>query len=60
MADQRFTDAEFAFLRHARFGELPARVTPDEAVELVETEPCRDRPESAWGEALSQALLAGG
>jgi hypothetical protein len=35
---QRFTDEEMAFLRHVRFGELPARVAPTELVETVETE----------------------
>ncbi|MEO3778018.1 hypothetical protein ABGB16_14460 [Micromonospora sp. B11E3] len=60
MADQPFTDAEFAFLRHVRFGELPARVRPDETVELVETEPRRGRPEPAGGEEQALALHAGG
>jgi hypothetical protein len=39
---EEFTDDELAFLRHARFGELPARVRPDELVQLVETDPQRD------------------
>ncbi len=43
----RFTDDEAACLRHVRFGELPARVRPDEQVLLVETEPRRDLPEPA-------------
>jgi hypothetical protein len=34
-----FTDEEWAFLRYARFGELPGRVLPEERVELVETDP---------------------
>jgi hypothetical protein len=34
-----FTDDELAFLRHARFGELPERVKPEEYVEVVETDP---------------------
>jgi hypothetical protein len=34
-----FSDDEWAFLRYARFGELPHRVLPEERVELVETEP---------------------
>ncbi len=34
-----FTDEEWAFLRYARFGELPHRVLPEERVESVETEP---------------------
>ena len=40
-----FTDAENAFLRHVRFGELPARVAPDDLVASVETEGRRDLPE---------------
>lgn len=43
----QFTDEEAAFLRHVRFGELPARVRPAEWVELVETDPRRDIPEPA-------------
>ncbi|GIH04651.1 hypothetical protein Rhe02_27180 [Rhizocola hellebori] len=39
---EEFTDDELAFLRHARFGELPERVRPDELVQLVETDPARD------------------
>lgn len=64
MSDERthreqFTDEEFAFLRHARFGELPAPVRPEEMVELSETEPPGSPPMStemeqewrrlAWG-----------
>ena len=41
-----FTDEEAAFLRHARFGELPARVRPDDLVELQETDPRPDRPDN--------------
>jgi hypothetical protein len=43
MAGEAFTDAEFAFLRHARFGELPARVRPQDRVELEETGPEQQR-----------------
>jgi hypothetical protein len=46
---ESFTDEEYAFLRHVRFGELPPRVGPDERVEFTETEPRRDRPEPAGG-----------
>jgi len=35
---ERFTDEELAFLRHARFGELPERIRPEEFVELTETD----------------------
>ena len=33
-----FTDEELAFLRFARFGELPERVLPSEWVALQETD----------------------
>ncbi|SCL32441.1 hypothetical protein GA0070624_4477 [Micromonospora rhizosphaerae] len=46
---ESFTDEEYAFLRHVRFGELPPPVRPEERVALTETEPRRDRPESAGG-----------
>lgn len=39
---EHFTDEELAFLRHARFGEPPPRVKPEDYVELVETDPERD------------------
>jgi hypothetical protein len=41
-----FSDEEAAFLRLARFGELPPRVRPDERVELRETEPRSDWPDN--------------
>ena len=37
--DGMFTDEEFAFLRYARFGELPERVLPSEWVASQETDP---------------------
>ncbi len=53
---ERFTDEEAEFLRHVRFGELPARVRPEDRVELVEAEAPTDAPKQAfdprdWGEA---------
>ncbi len=40
---EEFTDEELAFLRHARFGQLPARVPAEETVPLVESDqPQRD------------------
>lgn len=42
MADEAFTETELAFLRHVRFGEMPARVRPEERVEVAETEVPRD------------------
>ncbi len=40
-----FTDDEYAFLRHVRFGELPPAVRPEDRVPLTETEPRRDGPD---------------
>lgn len=37
--DTSFSDEELAFLRHARFGELPGRVLPEDYTEAAETEP---------------------
>ena len=59
MADQLFSDGDHAFLRDVEFGELPPRVRPEEYVELIETEPKRDRPEPAGSLAQSQATQAG-
>ncbi len=56
----RFTDPELAFLRHARFGELPGRVRPADTVELVETEPARDWPDVGPSREQSQAHWGGG
>ena len=53
---EHFTDEELAFLRYVRFGELPPRIRPSEWVELTETDPRRDRPESAGSEAEWAAL----
>ncbi|MGC4772555.1 hypothetical protein ACLQ25_26720 [Micromonospora sp. DT44] len=47
MVEQPFTDDEYAFLRHIRFGELPPPVRPEDQVALTETDPGRDRPENA-------------
>jgi hypothetical protein len=44
---ERFSDDEFAFLRHARFADLPRTVPPDERVELTETEARRNLPDPA-------------
>ncbi len=34
-----FTDEEWAYLRYVRFGQLPARVAPEDRMELQETDP---------------------
>jgi hypothetical protein len=34
-----FSDEDAAFLRHARFSELPSRVRPEDWVEETETDP---------------------
>ncbi|MFC0007669.1 hypothetical protein [Micromonospora siamensis] len=51
MSEQResFTDEEYAFLRHVRFGELPDRVAPEDRATASETEVRRDRPEPIGG-----------
>jgi hypothetical protein len=56
---ERFSDDELAFLRQARFGELPDRIRPEERVELTETDPRRDRPEPTGNED-EWALRLGG
>lgn len=52
MSDERpsrieFTDEEAAFLRHVRFGELPARIRPTDFVELTESDARQAVPEPA-------------
>ena len=39
MREEPLPDADFAYLRFVEFGELPARVRPEDYVELVETGP---------------------
>jgi hypothetical protein len=56
----RFTDPDLAFLRHARFGELPARVRPVDMVELVETDPRRDWPDTGPSREQNEAHWGGG
>ena len=58
---ESFTDEEYAFLRHVRFGELPPRVCPEDRVASTEaeTDPRRDRPEPAVGQH-ERDLRAGG
>jgi hypothetical protein len=55
-----YTDHELAFLRHARFGELPERVRPDELTESVETDAPRDLPEPVGDPRVWRDLHAGG
>lgn len=54
------SDAECARQRAERFGKLPTGVRPDDLVELVETVPRRDRPETALSEDQWAALHAPG
>jgi hypothetical protein len=42
---QPFTDEEAAFWRHVRWGQLPVRVSPEEWVELQETDEPPLRPD---------------
>jgi hypothetical protein len=58
--DISFTDPELAFLRHVRFGELPARVRPSDMVELVETDQRPDWPDAAPSRAQTEAQMGGG
>ena len=39
-----FTDEELAYLRHVRFGHLPARIQPEDLVETEETDPTHEEP----------------
>jgi hypothetical protein len=53
---ERLADEESALQRSGRFGQLPARVKPEEMVEQVESDSRTDVPEQAfdartWGEA---------
>ncbi|WP_051807868.1 hypothetical protein [Actinoplanes subtropicus] len=59
MGDQPLSDADFAYLRFVEFGELPARVRPEDYVEMVETEPKRDRPEPAGSLEQARATQLG-
>lgn len=56
---ESFTDEEYAFLRHVRFGELPPRVSPEERAESTETDTRPDRPDPSGGES-EWHLRAGG
>jgi hypothetical protein len=47
---KHFADEEWAFLRYARFGELPPRVPPTDLVEAVESDLRRDIPEPVEGQ----------
>lgn len=57
---ETFTDAELAFLRHARFGELPAPVRPEDRVELEETDPQRGWLDVGPTQEQQRALHHGG
>ena len=56
MTAERFTDDEMSFLRHARFGEMPSRVRPEERVEVAETEAPRAWPDLGLSPEQQQAL----
>jgi hypothetical protein len=48
------TDEDLAQLRHVRFGQLPARVRPEDLVETEDTESAHAEPEQPmvrreWG-----------
>ncbi|WP_214412229.1 hypothetical protein [Sphaerisporangium fuscum] len=56
---ERFTDEEYAFLRFARFGQLPPRVLPSEMVEEVKSDGPQHEivpdPPFRWGVYVGQA-----
>ncbi|MFE7869671.1 hypothetical protein ACFUYE_04895 [Micromonospora humida] len=56
---ESFTDEQYAFLRHARFGELPPSARPDERSASTETDPPRYQPDPTPGQ-YEQDLRAGG
>lgn len=41
---EQLTDEELAFRRHARFGELPRHVAPEELVETAQIDHAREEP----------------
>jgi hypothetical protein len=54
MSDDRSTDEDFALLRHAKFGELPDRVAPEDMVETADADPAHEEPQQPpvrreWG-----------
>jgi hypothetical protein len=53
-------EVDFEQVRAGRFGTLPERIRPADAVETVQTESAPGRPAAAPSEAQTQALLAGG
>ncbi|MEU7782586.1 hypothetical protein ACX27O_10225 [Micromonospora sp. SD19] len=59
MTEQPFTDDEYAFLRHVRFGQLPLAARPDQRVELTETESRSDRPD-VWDDPVHWDLRHAG
>jgi hypothetical protein len=50
---ESFSDEELCFLRHVRFGELPARVRPEDMVETQETDVRRDLPDGTTRESIA-------
>jgi hypothetical protein len=49
MTDEPAIEVDDAEFRATRFGKLPARVHPDDAVAMTETAPPRDRPDDGAG-----------
>ncbi|WP_436529842.1 hypothetical protein [Actinoplanes sp. HUAS TT8] len=60
MEDEPMTAEEAELSRVARFGKLPARVRPDELVELAETRNAQDVPVSALNETERAILYSAG
>jgi hypothetical protein len=51
---EQFTDDELVLLRHAKFGELPAGVVPDDLIETTDTDRPHQEPQEPsvrreWG-----------
>lgn len=58
-AESTLTDEDAAFLRYARFSELPDRIPPDKRVELTENESPRYWPEPALDPEVSSFRMGG-
>ncbi|WP_329010216.1 hypothetical protein OG271_27200 [Micromonospora rifamycinica] len=54
-----FSDEQYAFLRHVRFGELPPPVRPEDRLAATETDPPRYQPDPTPGQ-YERDLRSGG
>ncbi|MFI5931799.1 hypothetical protein [Actinoplanes sp. NPDC051494] len=60
MTDEHAHEVDEAQRRADRFGKLPARVHPDDAVAMTETDPPQDRTTPAGGEDQWMLRVAAG